>query len=397
MQSVPDGYEVLDFVGFTDRGEFSSTETYVENDIVHRNNTAWRCLKDNTTGITPAEGENWTVFIASETDSAGITTTDTEGLVGSAGEKVSNQDLIDAIADRVINRLLSKSAISTTQINDQEKVPSSALVFGMAEEIGELNENITKIVPENVQQYVADHKEELRGSQGPKGDRGNTGATGPQGPKGDRGNTGATGPQGPSGSPWGGGTFNGDVVINYASMLPSADNSCDVGNQSRRFSRMFAREVYADNVRVARVGGNSNISMCSEALQSRNTDNNAWAPMYASAFTTQSSKRYKDNIRSVTDERALRLLKVDVKTYDYIDGIVEPDVQYDLTGVIAEDVVKIIPEAVTYRKIDDKMLPDGVDYAKFVPYLIRMVQLQQADIASLKSVLVTDKTSKTVE
>lgn len=143
MQSVPDGYEALDFVGFTDRGEFSSTEAYIENDIVHWNNTAWRCLKDNTTGITPAEGENWTVFIASETDSSGITTTDTEGLVGSAGEKVSNQDLIDAIADRVINRLLSKSAISTTQINDQEKVPSSALVFGIAEEIGELNENIT--------------------------------------------------------------------------------------------------------------------------------------------------------------------------------------------------------------------------------------------------------------
>ena len=143
MQSVPDGYEALDFVGFTDRGEFSGTETYIENDIVHWNNTAWRCLKDNTTGITPAEGENWTVFIASETDSSGITTTDTEGLVGSAGEKVSNQDLIDAIADRVINRLLSKSAISTTQINDQEKVPSSALVFGMAEEIGELNENIS--------------------------------------------------------------------------------------------------------------------------------------------------------------------------------------------------------------------------------------------------------------
>lgn len=37
------------------------------------------------------------------------------------------------------------------------------------------------------------------GSQGPKGDTGNTGATGPQGPKGDTGNTGATGPQGPKG------------------------------------------------------------------------------------------------------------------------------------------------------------------------------------------------------
>ena len=243
---------------------------------------------------------------------------------------------------------------------------------------------------------MADHKEELRGSQGPKGDKGDTGATGPQGPKGDtgatgpqgpKGATGATGPQGPSGSPWGGGTFNGDVIINYVSVLPSADNSCDVGNQLRRFSRMFAREVYADNVKIAGVGGNANISICSNALQSRNTANSAWAPAYASAFTVQSSRRYKNNIRSITDERALRLLKVGVKTYDYIDGIVEPDVQYDLTGVIAEDVVKIIPEAVTYREIDGQQVPDGVDYAKFVPYLIRMMQIQQEEIAFLKSTL----------
>ena len=34
----------------------------------------------------------------------------------------------------------------------------------------------------------------------PKGDKGDTGATGPQGPKGDKGEIGATGPQGPAGA-----------------------------------------------------------------------------------------------------------------------------------------------------------------------------------------------------
>ena len=48
------------------------------------------------------------------------------------------------------------------------------------------------------------------GATGPQGPKGATGATGPQGPKGD---TGATGPQGPSGSPWGGGTFTGNITM----------------------------------------------------------------------------------------------------------------------------------------------------------------------------------------
>ncbi len=65
MQPVPEEYEPLEFVGFTDRGIWSSTETYIENDIVHKDNIAWRCLIDDTIGITPAEGDNWTLFMDS--------------------------------------------------------------------------------------------------------------------------------------------------------------------------------------------------------------------------------------------------------------------------------------------------------------------------------------------
>lgn len=104
MQPVPEGYKPLGFAGFTDKGGYSESEVYAENDIVHKDNTAWRCLVNGTTGITPAEGENWTVFIASESDSSGITTTDTQGIVGIAGQKVSNQDIIDELAERASNQ-----------------------------------------------------------------------------------------------------------------------------------------------------------------------------------------------------------------------------------------------------------------------------------------------------
>lgn len=59
----PTGYTELDLVGFTDKGEYSPSANYVQNDIVQYNYVAWRCKVDDTTGITPIEGTNWTVFV----------------------------------------------------------------------------------------------------------------------------------------------------------------------------------------------------------------------------------------------------------------------------------------------------------------------------------------------
>lgn len=113
--------------------------------------------------------------------------------------------------------------------------------------LDELNGNISSVVPDNVQKYVAEHKEELRGPQGPKG---NTGATGPQGPKGD---TGATGPQGPSGSPWGGGTFAGNVFFNYVDLNPAVDGTCTIGNTGHRWNSAQIQNVKADIINNIRL------------------------------------------------------------------------------------------------------------------------------------------------
>ena len=68
--NVPTGYTALDMIGFTDKGVYNSATAYVKNDIVHYNGNLWKCLVDDTTAVTPAEGASWTVFLAEPTSAA---------------------------------------------------------------------------------------------------------------------------------------------------------------------------------------------------------------------------------------------------------------------------------------------------------------------------------------
>ena len=99
--NVPTGYTELDLIGYTDKGAYSAAAAYVKNDIVHYQDNLWRCLIDDTTGITPAEGQSWTIFIQSSGTFSGLTATDTSGIVGQAGATVNAQTLTDALAEGV--------------------------------------------------------------------------------------------------------------------------------------------------------------------------------------------------------------------------------------------------------------------------------------------------------
>ena len=108
MATVPEGYVALDFVGFTDKGTYSPDATYMQNDLVHLDNSIWKCRVDQTTGILPGDNDNWEIFINSTSELKGTTANDVNGLLGTAGAKVDAQMLIDAITDRVVNQLLAK-------------------------------------------------------------------------------------------------------------------------------------------------------------------------------------------------------------------------------------------------------------------------------------------------
>lgn len=122
-----------------------------------------------------------------------------------------------------------------------------------------------------------------------------------------------------------------------------------------------------------------------------NTSNNAYRPIRASAFTNMSCKYTKENIVDISEEDALKLLDIRPVNFDYVE---EVGGQKDQIGVLAEDTYEVLPKVVSVP--DDYVEEDfdiskgihqplpSVDYAKFVPYLIKLVQMQQKEIDILK-------------
>ena len=131
----------LGLVGIADKGTYNAEATYNKGQFVLYDGSTWLALKDNLNGVTPAEGENWKYLargFAAELLSL-VTAIDSQGLSGSQGGQVNAQSLIDVLADKVANQLIAKSMMSNVQVNDAEKVPTSALAYAMQQSIETLN------------------------------------------------------------------------------------------------------------------------------------------------------------------------------------------------------------------------------------------------------------------
>lgn len=130
------------------------------------------------------------------------------------------------------------------------------------------------------------------------------------------------------------------------------------------------------------------LGILASATACKNYANTAYAPIYASSYPGTSARRFKENIKALTEEEAEKILDVEVVSFDYKAdmGISTEEERHGKRGVIAEQVEPIIPSVVTYREEEDgETRIYGVDYSKFVPYLIKMVQMQQEEINNLKA------------
>lgn len=72
---------------------------------------------------------------AGPSNADGIDTVDTSGVLVSAGESTDLQRLIDAIADKVMTKLLAKTDIVQTESTATNKVPSSAYLKSVKDSI----------------------------------------------------------------------------------------------------------------------------------------------------------------------------------------------------------------------------------------------------------------------
>lgn len=190
-----------------------------------------------------------------------------------------------------------------------------------------------------------------------------------------------------------GGTFTGAVGFKNSTWNPVGDD-CYMGDFNAAGCVAF-KSMSSQLTGIALVGAGSNMYgrllvqndggdmylATNGAFYVSNGNNSARAPIYASAFTQSSSRRVKKNIEDMTDEEAKKLLHVEVKSYDYIN----PDMPDGCFGCIAEDMAKLIPSCVNgdVDCADDDAAAIqgiGIDYSKLVPHLIKMVQIQQAQI-----------------
>lgn len=125
-----------------------------------------------------------------------------------------------------------------------------------------------------------------------------------------------------------------------------------------------------------------------------NWSGSSYAPVYGTSFTNPSSKLVKENVVDMSEEEAKKILQLKPVDFDYIEAYGGEKNQH---GLIAEDTLGIIPSCVTVpegysekefdaeKGIRNKVL--AIDYSKLVPYLIKMVQIQQEEIEKLKEAM----------
>lgn len=137
---------------------------------------------------------------------------------------------------------------------------------------------------------------------------------------------------------------------------------------------------------------NDHVCLRADQVWCTTRDGAGGIPIYANGFSNISSRLTKTNILLMNETEAEKLLDLNVVTFDYIE---EFGGEKNQRGLIAEDVLNIIPSCVTVPDDYDETAfnPEkglanellGIDYSKLVPYLVKMVQIQQKQIDKLLS------------
>ena len=125
--SIPTGYEKLAVIGIAWKGEYAQGTSYKTMNGVYYKGSTYVALRDNPTGPPAADGANWQ-YLAKGFEQqllSAITALDTSGVLGQAGASVGGQALMDAIADKVMTKLVERSSIVQTESTDPTTVPSS--------------------------------------------------------------------------------------------------------------------------------------------------------------------------------------------------------------------------------------------------------------------------------
>lgn len=145
--------------------------------------------------------------------------------------------------------------------------------------------------------------------------------------------------------------------------------------------------------------GNSNLGVDADFLPSsgalgwdlgNNVPNESWDDVVADDFINVSDRRLKKEIRKL-NYGLEEILQLNPVQYKYLKDL---DEEKDHLGLIAQEVLDIIPEVVATHDVDADSTGQlvrkkneylGINYVSLVPVLVQSIQEQQAEIEELKA------------
>ena len=253
------------------------------------------------------------------------------------------------------------------------------------------------------------------GNTGPQGNsvtgpQGGTGPTGARGATGSAGSNGSTGATGPSGNPFGGGTFTGDMISNqrnrgnfgvYSSTLTAPIWSMGTNYRNHasgtNFGNLYGLAYkHTNNATGGSMAGSHQMVWCDNGNPKSAMGTNIWT---SGSVTAYSDARVKENLKLIPNAID-KVKQLNGYTYDRTDQKPatpeEEGVTYDHNptdrhvGVIAQEVLKVLPEAVTGGPNSNAGSEDehySVAYGNMVALLIEAIKEQQVQIDELKEII----------
>nr|DAS46041.1 MAG TPA: Neck appendage like protein [Caudoviricetes sp.] len=221
-----------------------------------------------------------------------------------------------------------KSSVDRLNNNEKEAIKEFERILG--EKINSLNtlsDELKNSLSSAVEKYISDNKEILKGEQGPIGPAGPKGEQGIQGPIGPKGEQGIQGPIGPKG---------------------------DKGEGANIDVSHFLRNDRSESI-------NGNLTVTGTVLSNNN-------------ITAFSDIRLKTNIKKI-DCALEKVCKINGYTFDINNK--------KGTGVIAQEIQKILPEVVIETDTEEKYL--SVAYGNIVGLLIEAIKDLKSEIEVLKN------------
>jgi len=182
-------------------------------------------------------------------------------------------------------------------------------------------------------------------------------------------------------------SFTGITTVSD-SLLPDTDLGASIGSSTKRFDDAFfgnIRIAVADDNTIDTSAGNLILDAATNIVDINAATNITGNTVITGILSVtdditaffSSDQRLKDNITPINDPLA-KVLSISGNTYDWNEksGKEGHDV-----GVIAQEVLEVLPEAVTTR--DNGYL--AVDYQKIVPLLVEAVKELSAKVKDLEN------------